>query len=658
MTEMNRRRFLRNAGAAAAGLAIAPRVLGWQAVAAASTAPSAPSTAGATGTTYPLLPFVEHYQTNVSSDLSFSSNAAVEILSGFSQLWQTGTAWNTGTVLDAGALYANMLHSVWVTTKRTEDEAKESFIVDRQDQSYDMIGGLGPLAQYYYAGSLAVTSITSAPDGVPATQISDVVPAGSPAGSMTGAGNPASALGAVVTLVSRLRGNYSSGNPSKNTFLYPRPWRMNDDSQVVDTGTVDQYGFPVYQSDVVVAPQLLLQRSMTPASDSGFPSGHTNAFYLAGLAYAYAVPERFQEIITRAMERANYRIVAGMHSSVDVLGGRILGTALAAAILSDPANATVKANARATALAYFDTATGSTDLFAAAHSAGLDTDPYASRELNKRLIQPWWTYVLPRRGPANVPMTVPEGAEVLLETRQPYLSADQRREVLRTTALPSGYALLDGPELWGRLNLFAAADGYGAFGADVAVVMDATAGGFNAADAWKNDISGPGALAKQGTGTLTLSGENSFRGGTVITGGTVVAASPNALGRGPVQVGAAGTLAVTPAPADPADPVDRNEEGDSTVRVNGALEVAGTLAVTLGAGPDGPALSVTGTALLDRGSSLVISLPDGISGNAVVPLLFARQVRGTFGSVSVATSGYSAVARYARNGVTVLISKA
>ena len=64
-------------------------------------------------------------------------------------------------------------------------------------------------------------------------------------------------------------------------------------------------------------------------------------------------------------------------------------------------------------------------------------------------------------------MTVPKGAEVLLETRLPYLDAAQRREVLRTTALPAGYVLLDGFEQWGRLNLFAAADGYGAFDSDV-----------------------------------------------------------------------------------------------------------------------------------------------------------------------------------------------
>jgi hypothetical protein len=96
-------------------------------------------------------------------------------------------------------------------------------------------------------------------------------------------------------------------------------------------------------------------------------------------------------------------------------------------------------------------------------------------------------------------MVVPKGAEVLLETRQPYLDADQRREVLRTTALPSGYVLLDRPEQWGRLNLFAAADGYGKFAAGVQVTMDAAQGGFNAADTWRNDIRGPDAREPAGS---------------------------------------------------------------------------------------------------------------------------------------------------------------
>ena len=123
-----------------------------------------------------------------------------------------------------------------------------------------------------------------------------------------------------MTLVNTLRGSFSSGNPSKAAYQYPRPWRMNEDSVVVDTGTIDEFGYPVYDSPVVVAAQLLRQRSTTPADDGGFPSGHTNAFHLAALASAYAIPERFQELVTAAFDLAETRIVAGMHSPVDVIG--------------------------------------------------------------------------------------------------------------------------------------------------------------------------------------------------------------------------------------------------------------------------------------------------------------------------------------------------
>ncbi|EBD2436432.1 fibronectin-binding autotransporter adhesin ShdA [Salmonella enterica] len=56
----------------------------------------------------------------------------------------------------------------------------------------------------------------------------------------------------------------------------------------------------------------------------------------------------------------------------------------------------------------------------------------------------------------------------------------------------------------------------------------------------ENTLSGSGSLVKTGTGELTLSGDNSYSGGTTISDGTLIAANVNALGGGDVDN--AGTL--------------------------------------------------------------------------------------------------------------------
>ncbi|MFF6782979.1 phosphatase PAP2 family protein [Streptomyces sp. NPDC012510] len=626
---LNRRVFLRNSLGVSAGLVAAPTLANlWQ----------APEAKAATA----FAAFVDDYTTNTTANLTPETNAVVRALGGFAEIWKTGDAWNTGVPLMPEVSRANLRYSARITSRRTEAQAREAFITDRQHQSYSVISGLGPLAELYRTGAKAVTAITSAPDGTPPGKISDSVPADAPAGSANGAGSTTSELGKVAELVNAVRGPFASSNPAKFSYQYPRPWRMNENSEVVDTGRIDEFGFPVYESDVVVVPQLLRQRGEDAATDGGFPSGHTNALHLAALAYAYAVPERFQEMVTRAFEASHDRIVSGMHSALDVVGGRVMATALAAAALADPGNAELKAAARKQAAEYFQAKTGTTadTLFAYAHSAGTDTDPYADRGANARMVEPKLTYVLTRRGRSQ-DLTVPKGAEVLLETRLPYLDAAQRREVLRTTALPSGYVLLDGWEQWGRLNLFQAADGYGAFDADVTVTLDAALGGFHGADTWRNDICGPGGLVKRGSGALTLAGANRYTGGTVVEGGVLAAGSKEAFGRGDVRV-KGGTLST----------------GDHSVRVRGGYAQSGVLDVTLDRGA-APALVVDGHAVLERGSALVIRFDaeQAPRSGSTVAVVGARSLRGRFARVSVAVEGWTAEQVHTAHGVSVRLRR-
>ncbi|WP_141028055.1 autotransporter-associated beta strand repeat-containing protein, partial [Salmonella enterica] len=49
-----------------------------------------------------------------------------------------------------------------------------------------------------------------------------------------------------------------------------------------------------------------------------------------------------------------------------------------------------------------------------------------------------------------------------------------------------------------------------------------------------NNIGGTGSVVKSGDETLTLSGANSYTGGTTISGGTLVASNVEALGTGDV----------------------------------------------------------------------------------------------------------------------------
>ena len=600
-------------------------------------------------------PYVDYAYTNQRGYAQYATvdtNAGVRVLQGFLDVWTpssmvvdagvtlaatngcpavTASTWTgvpgdatDGKVKNATVHAANIDYVKTATQARTAAQALAAYLDDRRNKGYSVSDGMGPLTSLWRAGAQQTSTIAS----VDATQ--PVTPVVNDGGNNVGVGSASNAdLGLAVDFINNIADG--STEPPKRFYKYARPWR--------------------WSSDVKVVPALESAKSGTPATDGGFPSGHTAEAWRDTLAMAYLVPQRYQELVSRAMEMGENRILAGMHSPLDVMGGRVHATAVVAYSLSSAAyyTSTVKSATFAQAQSYLKTKAGASDFNALntyAHTVKTsdttsdDYDRFADRTANKAAYLKRLTYGMPQINAAGVAATVPKGAEVLLETRLPYLSADQRRVVLKTTALDSGYPLGNDGEGWGRLNLFAAADGYGAFNGDVAVTMDATLGGFSALDSWRNDIAGKGKLTKLGTGTLRLSGNNTFTGGTVITAGTLGADSTAALGSGDVYVkggtlesAAPGVLAI----------------GGAYTQASGALKLVMSSATNGGLKVNGNFVVVDGTLSIGFAGTYKPAV-----GDTLTVMTTGAQRGGRFTAVSVA--GFSKVTTtYTAGGISVRI---
>ncbi|EJF5939144.1 autotransporter-associated beta strand repeat-containing protein [Salmonella enterica] len=141
-----------------------------------------------------------------------------------------------------------------------------------------------------------------------------------------------------------------------------------------------------------------------------------------------------------------------------------------------------------------------------------------------------------------------------------------------------------------------------------------------------NNISGSGQVVKSGDETLTLSGSNTYTGGTTINDGTLVATSVDALGSGDVTDNA--TLAL-------------NTGGtfDNTISGSGKVEKSGDDALTLSG-----ANSYTGGTLISGGTLVASNVEALGSGDVTDNATLALNTGGTFdntisGSGQVVKSG-------------------
>ncbi|MBG6474468.1 S8 family serine peptidase [Pseudomonas aeruginosa] len=106
----------------------------------------------------------------------------------------------------------------------------------------------------------------------------------------------------------------------------------------------------------------------------------------------------------------------------------------------------------------------------------------------------------------------------LLAERFPYMDLAQVRMTMLSTAVDLGEPGVDARFGWGLLDLARAVRGPGQLFGDQRVTLYAARGGWNARDAWNNDIRAGGMLGKAGSGALRLSGDNRFAGVAVEAG--------------------------------------------------------------------------------------------------------------------------------------------
>jgi acid phosphatase (class A) len=80
-----------------------------------------------------------------------------------------------------------------------------------------------------------------------------------------------------------------------------------------------------------------LVKPVVPLSKSGsYPSGHATVGTLMGIELANMLPEKRVQIMARAWEFGQNRVVGGIHYASDIEAGRIAGTVIAQTISTHP----------------------------------------------------------------------------------------------------------------------------------------------------------------------------------------------------------------------------------------------------------------------------------------------------------------------------------
>jgi PAP2 superfamily len=256
-----------------------------------------------------------------------------------------------------------------------------------------------------------------------------------------------------------------AGTAGADAFGDSRPFQT--EPQVIPIIGRDYFGVPANNTVYNRGPIMNLTDSPS------FPSGHTTYGYMGSILLAVLIPDRYPQMIVRASEYGNDRILMGAHYCMDVLGGRTLATYdMAHLLANDPAY--VGQSLKGTSIKDYQAAIkiARADLTAALQAgcgadirscAQDDTGRLSNSAINQAAYDVTQTYSLPVVYPKNagvkedVHKLAPE-AGYLLTVAFPALTLEQANQILTDTEGPGGGFLDDGSAfgVYSRLNLYAA----------------------------------------------------------------------------------------------------------------------------------------------------------------------------------------------------------
>jgi peptidoglycan/xylan/chitin deacetylase (PgdA/CDA1 family) len=215
--------------------------------------------------------------------------------------------------------------------------------------------------------------------------------------------------------------------------------------------------------------------SQNLVNSPSYPSGHTTHGYAEGVLLALLVPERYPQMVARAAEYGNNRIVIGAHYAMDVIGGRTLalydlaqllankpgyvGASRAGIKIEDFRKELIDARSDVAKILAEDCGVS------VAVCADRDSGRFADSITNTLLIEATQAYELPTvfpenaKRPEDVNKLAPE-AGYLLTTAFPYLTLSQADDILTITEGPGGGFLDNGSAfgVYSRLDLYRAAE--------------------------------------------------------------------------------------------------------------------------------------------------------------------------------------------------------